>query len=62
VTHADFIVEARLNRARQLLLESTLSVSQIADELGYEDVFFFSRQFKERTGRTPTEYRAGPMT
>ncbi|HEV8246109.1 MAG TPA: AraC family transcriptional regulator, partial [Polyangiaceae bacterium] len=55
-----FMVEARLNRARQLLLESTLSVSQIANELGYEDVFFFSRQFKKRTGRTPTQFRSGP--
>jgi AraC-like DNA-binding protein len=54
-----FIVEARLNRARQLLLESTLSVSQIAEELGYEDIFSFSRQFKTHTGRTPSRYRFG---
>jgi AraC-like DNA-binding protein len=62
LTPKQFIVEARLNRARQMLLESTMSVGQIADELGYEDIFSFSRQFKERTGVTPTAYRAAPRT
>jgi AraC family transcriptional regulator, arabinose operon regulatory protein len=52
-------VQARLERARQLLTESSLSISMIANALGYEDVFFFSRQFKEKTGRTPTAYRKG---
>jgi AraC-like DNA-binding protein len=59
LTPKQFIVEARLNRARQLLLESTLSVGQIADQLGYDDIFSFSRQFKERTGKTPSAYRGG---
>ena len=58
----DFQVSARIDRARQLLSESSLTVSQIADALGYRDVYFFSRQFKQRTGRSPTEYRrAGPV-
>jgi AraC-like DNA-binding protein len=56
----DYVVSARVNRARQLLLESSLSVSQIADVLGYQDVFFFSRQFKQKVGRTPSAYRRRP--
>ena len=55
----EFIVQARVDRARQLLSESGLTVSQIADVLGYRDVYFFSRQFKQRTGRSPSAYRRG---
>ena len=41
-----------------MLLESTtLSVKEIADELGYDDAFYFSRLFKSVTSRAPTEYR-----
>jgi AraC-like DNA-binding protein len=58
----DFQINARIDRARQLLSESSLTVSQIADALGYRDVYFFSRQFKQRTGRSPVEYRRrGPL-
>jgi len=58
----DFQINARIDRARQLLSESSLTVSQIADALGYRDVYFFSRQFKQRTGRSPTDHRrAGPV-
>ena len=54
----DWVIEARLTRARQLLAETGLTVGQIGEALGFRDVFFFSRQFRQRTGRTPTEFRA----
>ncbi len=54
-----FIIKTRLQRARQLLRESSLTISEIAAMLGYPDVFFFSRQFKARTGQSPTEFRGG---
>jgi len=54
----EWIIAARLTRARQLLAETGLTVSQIAEALGFRDVFFFSRQFTQRTGQTPTAYRA----
>ena len=46
-----------MERARLLLAESSLSVGMIAEALGFRDVFFFSRQFRQRTGLTPTAYR-----
>ena len=52
-----YIVQERVHRGRQLLTESSLTVTQIADALGYESVYFFSRQFKEKTGMSPSEYR-----
>jgi AraC-like DNA-binding protein len=53
-----FIVDSRIDRARQLLRESSMTISQIAGVLGYRDVFFFSRQFKRKTGRPPSACRA----
>ncbi len=50
-------INVRIERAGQLLADSPLTVSQIAAALGYRDVAFFSRQFKHRTGRSPSAYR-----
>lgn len=52
-----FIVGLRMTHARHLLRESSLSVGEIADRLGYADVYFFSRQFKEQVGVSPLRYR-----
>lgn len=57
-----FAVRARINRACQLLTESPLTISQIASAIGYEDIFFFSKQFKQKMGMTPTQYRAKAAT
>ena len=50
-------IHARIDRARRLLDEASLSISQIAEALGYSDVFHFSRQFKQKTGHAPLHYR-----
>ncbi|MDD5349528.1 MAG: AraC family transcriptional regulator [Chthoniobacteraceae bacterium] len=55
-----FVIQARLERAKQLLAESGLSIGEIAEALGYRDLYFFSRQFKRHTSRTPSQYRATP--
>lgn len=52
-----FVIRARLNLARQLALETTMSLTAIATELGYEDLYFFSRQFKQRFGHPPSALR-----
>ena len=54
----NFCIGVRLERARLLLSESDLTVDQIARNLGYGDVYFFSRQFKNRVGMPPTAWRA----
>ena len=53
----DFLLQVRLTRARHLLRETNLSMSEIAERLGYADVFFFSRQFKQKNGVPPLAYR-----
>lgn len=52
-----FIQEVRLERACQLLRETPLGISQIAEEVGYADVFQFSRIFKNRIGLAPSRWR-----
>lgn len=50
-------VESRIIDARRLLGETDRPVKAIADELGYSDVFYFSRQFTVRVGMPPAQYR-----
>lgn len=53
----DWALQARLERAREQLIGSTLPVGTIAERLGYRDVFFFTRQFTSHTGLSPSAYR-----
>jgi len=53
-----YIINARLALAKELLRGSTLSMSEIAARAGYGDIFQFSKQFRQRTGQTPSAYRA----
>lgn len=57
VTPREFILRARIDSAQDLLRSSNHSISRIAEILGYSDVYFFSRQFKEKVGVSPTDYR-----
>ena len=50
-------IRSRMFRARSLLKNTDLSVGDIARQLGYESETFFSRQFKQRIGVSPTVYR-----
>lgn len=52
-----WLLEQRIKQAELRLIESTLNISQIADEIGYKDLFLFSRQFKLITGLSPVQYR-----
>jgi AraC-like DNA-binding protein/mannose-6-phosphate isomerase-like protein (cupin superfamily) len=52
-----FALETRLERARYLLEETDLPIGEIARSLGYDDVFLFSRQFKQRYNYSPSRLR-----
>ena len=54
---AQYLIQARIDRAHQLLTETTMTVTQVATALGYTDLPYFSRQYKQRTGTTPTQTR-----
>ena len=52
-----YILNAKLNRAKKLLLETSLSVSQVAVSVGFAIVSDFSSFFIRQTGVSPTAYR-----
>ena len=56
-TISRYITEVRLCKAKQLLLGTSLSISEIALDTGYFDISHFSRVFKEEYGDSPLEYR-----
>ncbi|WP_028611907.1 helix-turn-helix domain-containing protein [Paenibacillus harenae] len=52
-----YMIRTRIERAQHLLMHAGMNVTEVADALGYRDIFFFSRQFKQYTGRSPSEIR-----
>lgn len=57
-TPNDFFTRVRMQQAGRLLLESDLSVKEVATTLGYDDPFYFSRVFKVVHGVAPSQFRA----
>lgn len=51
------LISLRMDRARQLLTDTNWPLGQIANTLGYQDVFNFSNRFKKVVGISPTGYR-----
>jgi AraC-like DNA-binding protein len=52
-----WIKQERIRVAAQHLIDSTLNISEIAEEFGYDDIYLFSRQFKQVMGCSPKAYR-----
>ncbi len=52
-----YIAARRIERAKEYLVHSALSVSKIAIEVGYSNFSYFSKTFRELVGCTPNEYR-----
>lgn len=53
----NFITRVRLDRASQLLRSTSMNISEIAWDCGFQDLSYFGRVFKEIYGQTPTNYR-----
>ncbi|WP_018622688.1 response regulator transcription factor [Spirosoma luteum] len=52
-----YVRSLRLSRARELLLASTLNISEVAYAVGFEDPKYFSRVFSKEFGITPGNFR-----
>ncbi|HEX6464466.1 MAG TPA: helix-turn-helix domain-containing protein, partial [Vicinamibacterales bacterium] len=61
VTFNDYVRDVRLNQAAALLADTANSVKEVWAAVGYNDGSNFSREFKEKFGNCPTEYRAMAM-
>lgn len=52
-----YLTELRMEKAKELLTNSSLSVEAIATATGYSSLYYFSKCFKAHTGKSPTQYR-----
>ena len=56
-TIENYAILQKIERVKELLLDGQLTVSEIAWQTGYSSVAHLSRQFKDITGMTPSEFR-----
>ena len=57
LTPVEYIKNVRLAKAAELLRSPELSVAQVAMEVGFEDPNYFSRQFKQVLGMSPSSFQ-----
>jgi iron complex transport system substrate-binding protein len=53
----DYLIQVRMNKAKELLLNTEHTLKEIAESVGYSDSYYFSRLFKKITGSAPTAFR-----
>lgn len=56
-TPLNYLQEVKVSKCQELLRDTNLSVSEVAEQAGYKDLGYFSRLFKKATGVTPVQYR-----
>ena len=56
-TIANYAIQTKIKRAKQLIREGNLNFAQISDKLSFDNPQYFSRVFKRVTGMTPTEFK-----
>lgn len=54
----DYLNVLRVERAKDLLANKQLSISDVAEQSGYSSVYYFSKIFKIKAGETPSQYRS----
>jgi two-component system, response regulator YesN len=57
VTFRDYLLQVRLERAKALLATDDVSISEVADMVGFGDLPRFDKMFKRNTGFSPSAYR-----
>jgi transcriptional regulator GlxA family with amidase domain len=57
MTPHQFLIEARINRAKELLASGSYSVTDACVAVGYMSLPSFSAKFRLRVGRSPSQYR-----
>lgn len=57
-TFVEYLTEIRMDRAKELLMCSSMKISEIGYEVGYKDPHYFSYIFKKTQNCTPKEFRA----
>lgn len=58
LTIEKYFIAQKIEKVKELLMYDELTISQIADRLGYSSVAHLSNQFKKQTGLTPSFYKS----
>jgi AraC-like DNA-binding protein len=61
INFTDYLARMRIEKAKNLLLNPNLRVSEIAFEVGFQSLTHFNRIFKKVLGQSPTDYRSNLM-
>lgn len=54
---SEYITSKRMQKAKELLADESLSIEEIAERVGYGDYFYFTKVFKKSCGISPSKYR-----
>lgn len=55
VSPINYLIQIRLNRAKELLKDKDLTVKEVAHSVGYDDAYYFSKLFKKYNGKAPSQ-------
>ncbi|WP_248927591.1 response regulator [Paenibacillus hamazuiensis] len=56
--YKDYVIQLRMERAKELLMSRDLRVADVAKLVGYDDIRHFTQVFRKKYNMTPTEYRS----
>jgi two-component system response regulator YesN len=59
VSLVNFQLGTKIDRAKVLLHNESRKISDVAEQIGYGNVDYFRKIFKDIVGMSPSEYRAG---
>ncbi|MBM7691739.1 two-component system response regulator YesN [Peribacillus deserti] len=55
--YIEFVKTVRIEKAMAILRETPVKISEVAKQVGYEDIKYFTKLFRLHTGMTPTDFR-----
>lgn len=56
LTYTQYLTELRINKAKELLKTTSLSLAEVSEAVGFNDYFYFIKKFKKEVGVTPGKY------
>ena len=57
ISPSEYVAELRITKAKDLLLNQDVNISEIADQCGFSSIYSFSRAFKDIVGMSPNKFR-----
>lgn len=57
MTPIEYVLNLRIEEAKQILEASTMPIEAVAESVGYQDSSFFNRKFQQKVGMSPAKYR-----